>query len=157
MDGVGHIGLGPLPGDKILLGPGLACHLVDQGNALGLCGKQIVIAARLQQLQQLPAAGLGKLGIAEADERADIQIVGDLTDGQLPLEPGHGHGISGHNKISILPQGERRRCGCRFSANHPPFPEKRRVSCQVYYKDYIVKVNTKTAAPEFHARKNLSM
>ena len=30
MDGVGHIGLGTLPGDEVLLGPGLAGHFVDQ-------------------------------------------------------------------------------------------------------------------------------
>lgn len=121
MDGVGHIGLGTLPGDEVLLGPGLAGHFVNQGDALGLCGEQIVIAARLQQLQQLPAAGLGQLRVAETDECADIQIVCDLADGQLPLKPGHGHGISGHNKISILPQGKNETLRLSFFSEQPAF------------------------------------
>ena len=96
MDGVGHIDLGSLPGDKVLLRAGLAGHLVDQGNALGLGSKDVVIAVGGNQLQQLPGAGHSQLRVAEADERADVQVVRDPADGQFPFQAGNFHGISKH-------------------------------------------------------------
>ena len=75
VDGVGHVDLGPLPGDEVLLRPALAGHLVDEGDALGLGGEHVVIAAGGDALQQLLGAGHGELRVAEDHERADVEVV----------------------------------------------------------------------------------
>ena len=101
MDGIGHIGLGTFPGDKVLLRAGLACHLVDQGNALGLSGEEVVVAVLRDQLQQFAGAGDRQLRIAKADEGADVQVVGNFAQGQLAVQTGYGNGIR-QNKL-LLP------------------------------------------------------
>ena len=95
MDGIGHIGLGALPGDEVLLGAGLPGHFVDQGDALGLGGEEVVVLLILHQLQQVTGAGHRQLRITETDECTDIQIIRNLADGKFPLQARHGHGI-GH-------------------------------------------------------------
>ena len=70
---------------------------MDQGNALGLGGEEIIVAAGGDEPEQLAGAGLRQLCVAEADERADIQVVRDLTDGKLAVESGHMDRISKHN------------------------------------------------------------
>ena len=72
---IGHVDFRALAGDKVLLRAGLAGHLVDQGNALSLGGKEIIVAAGGDEPEQLAGAGLRQLCVAEADERADIQVV----------------------------------------------------------------------------------
>ena len=69
---------------------------MDQGNALGLGGEEIVILLRGNQLQQVAGAGDGQLRVAKADKSADVQIVGDLAKGQFALETRDLHGISQH-------------------------------------------------------------
>jgi hypothetical protein len=90
-----------LPGDKVLLSPGLAGHLMDQGNTLGLRRKQIVIALRRNQLQKLPGAGHRQFRVSEDDECADVQIIGDLADGQFPFQSRYRHGIGMHSRSSL--------------------------------------------------------
>ena len=110
MEGVGHIRLGALAGDEILFRTALTGHLVDQGDGLGLGGEQIVVAVCLQHGQHITGAGYGQLRVAKADEGADVQVVRDLTDRQLPVEPSDVHGINRHDtKLlqAVLPAGSR--------------------------------------------------
>jgi hypothetical protein len=74
---------------------------MDQGDTFGLGGEEIIVAILGNKLQQLPGAGHGQLRVSEADECADVQIVGDFAQGQLPLQTGYGNGIR-HNKL-LLP------------------------------------------------------
>ena len=101
VDGVGHVDLGPLPGDEVLLRAGLAGHLVDQGDGLGLGGEHVVVAVRGDLLQQGLGAGYGELRVAEHDERADVEVVADLAEGELALQAGNAHGIS-HGIVLLL-------------------------------------------------------
>ena len=90
-DGVLHVPLYRLAGDEI---PGHLHHLghlVDQGNALGLGGKHVVVAVRWDGLQQRPGACHCQLCVAEHDKRADVELVADLTQGQIPLQAGNLH------------------------------------------------------------------
>ena len=98
MDGIGHVGLGTLAGDEILLGAGLAGHLVNEGDGLGLGSEEVIIVLSGNQLQKLPGAGNRQLCVAKADKGADVQIVRDLADGQLTLEARNLHRI-GHRNI----------------------------------------------------------
>ena len=93
MDGVGHIDLGALAGNEILLCTGLAGHLMDEGDGLRLGGEHIVIAVRRNCVQQRFGAGHCQLGVAEHDERADIELVADLTEREFPLQSGDLHSI----------------------------------------------------------------
>ena len=101
-DGIGHIDLGALAGDKVLLRAALAGHFVDEGDALCLGGKEVVILDALQPLEHFSGGGHGDLRVAEADERADIQIIIYLADGKLALQTGDGHGICHCHNLLFL-------------------------------------------------------
>jgi len=77
-DGVGHIDLGALTRDEILLRAALTRHLVNEGNGLGLGGEQIVVVQLLRQLEEVAGAGDGQLGVAEHDESADVEVLRHL-------------------------------------------------------------------------------
>ena len=92
MQRAGHIDLQTLAGDEIFLCAGLASHLVDEGDALGLGREQIIVVLR-RPCQQFACTGDGDLRVAEHDERADIQIVGHLAQRQIPVKTGNVHSI----------------------------------------------------------------
>lgn len=102
VDWVGHVDLGPLPGDEILLRAGLAGHLVNQGNGLGLGGEHVIVAVCGDLVQQGPGTVHRKLCVAEHDERANIEIIADLAEGQLPLQAGNLHGIGHHGFLLYI-------------------------------------------------------
>ena len=74
--------------------------VADEGDALGLGGEHVVVAVRRDALQQGGGAGHGELRVAEDDERADVQLVADLAQRQLPLQPGNLHGVCHGNDAS---------------------------------------------------------
>ena len=85
-DGVLHVPLYRLAGDEI---PGHLHHLghlVDQGNALGLGGDEVVHRGEL--LGQFPGAGLHHVGIAEDDKGGDGEGIADGDHRQAPLDAG---------------------------------------------------------------------
>ena len=102
MNGVRHIGLGTLAGDKILGGTGLAGHLMDQGDTLSLSSEDIIIAVGRHQLQKLPGAGHSQLRVAKADKCADIQVIRYLADGQFSLQACHFDGICHRDCLLIF-------------------------------------------------------
>ena len=77
---------------------------MDEGNALGLGSEEIIIAVGIQQLQHCLGAGHGQLGIAKADESADVQILCHLADGQLTVQTGHCQGICMHKNSPFAPK-----------------------------------------------------
>ena len=124
-----------LAGNKVLGGAALAGHLVDEGDGLGLGGQHVVVAVLAHQLQHFPGAGHRQLCVAETDKSADIQVVRDLTDGQIALQTGHGDGINRHDSRLLFRRG-RHMAVCRHSmvalhetaANHRSTRANRTVS-----------------------------
>lgn len=78
-----HVGLGLFAGDEVLVRTALTGHFIHQRDGFRFGGDQIVIFRR--QLQQLGRAVHGQLHIAKHDERADVQVIGDLAQGQIAL------------------------------------------------------------------------
>ena len=72
---------------------------MDEGDGLGLGGKEVIVFNALQLLEHGGSGGLGHFRVAEADERADIKIVIHLADGKLTLQPGNGHGICHYHNL----------------------------------------------------------
>ena len=58
-----------------------------QGDALGFSGEEVVVIVRGDELQKLPRAGDGELGVAEDDERGEVQILVRLAERKLAPEP----------------------------------------------------------------------
>ena len=107
-DGIGHIDLGALTGEEILLCAALTGHLMNEGDGLGLGGEEIVVLLLRDELEHLTGTLHRQLGIAKDDERTDIQIVSHLADGQLTLETRHIEGISSHSSSPFIPCRPRR-------------------------------------------------
>ena len=101
-DGVGHIDLGALTRDEILLRAALTRHLVNEGNGLGLGSEQIVVVQLLRQLEEVAGAGDGQLGVAEHDEGADVEVLRHLANGEIADEARNVHGIGHHSGSSFL-------------------------------------------------------
>lgn len=101
--GSGIYALGPFRAEKYFFAPGLAGHLMNQGDALGLRRQHVVIVLRRDQLQKLPGAGHSQLRIAEHDKRADVQVIRHFADGQVPRRPATvmGYVISGASSFSF--------------------------------------------------------
>ena len=97
-NGVGHIDLGALARDEILLRAALARHLMDEGDGLCLGGEEIVIVDPGGKLQKLLRAANGQLRVAKHDERADIKIVRHLADGKVAVKTRDVHRISRHKE-----------------------------------------------------------
>ena len=125
----------PLRAMKYFGGAALAGHFVDEGDGLGLGGQHVVVAVLVHQLQHFPGAGHRQLCVAETDKSADIQVVRDLTDGQIALQTGHGDGINRHDSKLLFRHG-RHMAVCRHSmvalhetaANHRSTRANRTVS-----------------------------
>ena len=79
----GHVSLGLLAREKILVCTALARHFVKQRNGLRLRRDEVVILRRA--LQQLRGAVDRELDVPEDDEGADEQIVADRAERQLAL------------------------------------------------------------------------
>ena len=76
-----HVGLGLLAGDEVLVRAALAGHFIHQRDGFRFGRDQVVIFRR--QLEQFGRAVHGQLHIAKHDERADVQVIGDLAQGQI--------------------------------------------------------------------------
>ena len=78
-----HVGFGLFAGDEIFVRAALAGHFVHQRDGFRFGCDQVVIFGR--QLEKLGCAVHGQLHVAEHDERADVQVVRDLAQGQIAL------------------------------------------------------------------------
>ena len=104
MNGIRHVGLGALPGHKILGCPGLAGHLMDQRNALGLSRHQH-LGLGGQLFRQGTGTGLYNIGIAKDNKAGNGHVFIDGDDRQTAFDACHGDIIE-------------------FLHGNPPFPKK---------------------------------
>ena len=86
---VSHVQLGPLAGQHILLVARQARHLVDQGDTLGLGGDHVVVLGDLGE--EGFGTGGGQLGVAEDDEGADHEVLGQGTEGEGAVTARNSH------------------------------------------------------------------
>ena len=77
---------------------------MDEGDALGFGGEEIVVAAGLQQLQHGFGTSHSQLSVTKADKGANVQIVRYLADRQLPLQTGYCQRICMHKITPFAPK-----------------------------------------------------
>ena len=71
---------------------------MNEGNRLGLGGKEVIVIDATGELEKLFRAAHGQLRVAEHDECANIKIVRHLANGKVAVKTRDVHRISRHKK-----------------------------------------------------------